>query len=328
MKVAIFNTKPFDRQFLQKANARFSHELSFFEPRFTAKTALLAANDDAICVFVNDQVDQAALEILKGSQVRCIALRCAGYDNLDLEMAKALGLRVVRVPSYSPHAIAEHAAGLVLALNRKLHKAYNRTRDDNFALQGLLGFDLHGKTVGIVGTGKIGECFARIMQGFGCQLLAYDPYPSPVCQDMGVAYVPLEELLARSDVVSLHCPLIPSTRHIISADSLRHLKRGAMLINTSRGGLIDTRAVIDAIEDGVVGYLGLDVYEGEANLFFEDLSDTIIKDETFQLLQSFPNVVITPHQAFFTQEALAAIAQTTLANLADVEQGNPCPNEL
>ncbi|MEO0408851.1 MAG: 2-hydroxyacid dehydrogenase, partial [Cyanobacteria bacterium P01_A01_bin.135] len=260
--------------------------------------------------------------------VRYIALRCAGYDNLDLEAAKALGFKVVRVPSYSPYAIAEHAAGLVLMLNRKLHKAYNRTRDDNFALNGLLGFDIHGKTVGVVGTGKIGECFARIMQGFGCRLLAYDPYPNPVCKEMGVEYVELHKLLAASDIVSLHCPLIPSTQHIINAQTLSYLKRGAMIINTSRGGLIDTRAVIDAIEDGTVGYLGLDVYEGEANLFFEDLSDTIIQDETFQLLQSFSNVVITPHQAFFTRNALEAIAQTTLSNLYALEQGRPCPNEL
>ncbi|MGF1537008.1 MAG: 2-hydroxyacid dehydrogenase [Elainellaceae cyanobacterium] len=328
MKVAVFNTKPFDRQFLSQANAEFAHDLSFFEARFTAKTAPLAGGFSAICIFVNDQVDQEALTLLKEQGIRCIALRCAGYDNLDLDAAKALEISVVRVPSYSPYAIAEHAVGLILTLNRKLHRAHNRTRDDNFALNGLLGFDLHGKTVGIVGTGKIGECFARIMSGFGCRLVAYDPHPNPACKEMGVQYVELHQLLASSDVVSLHCPLVPSTQHIISAQTLCYLKRGAMLINTSRGGLIDTRAVIDAIEDGTIGHLGLDVYEGEANLFFEDLSDTIIRDQTFQLLQSFPNVVITPHQAFFTREALGAIAQTTLANLADIEQGRPCPNAL
>jgi len=328
MKVAVFNTKPFDRQFLEQANADFAHDLSFFEPRLTAKTAPLATGFEAVCAFVNDQVDNDAIAVLAEQGVRCIALRCSGYDNVDLDSAKALGIDVVRVPSYSPYSIAEHAVGLILALNRKLHKAYNRTRDDNFSLQGLLGFDLHGKTVGIVGTGNIGECFARIMAGFGCHLLAYDVHESPACKDLGVDYVPFEQLLARSDIVSLHCPLLPSTQHIINEVSLRHLKPGAMLINTSRGGLIHTRAAIDAIKDGTIGYLGLDVYEGEANVFFEDLSDAIIPDETFQLLQSFSNVVITPHQAFFTRNALEAIAQTTLSNLTTIEQGKPCPNRV
>ncbi|MGF1516126.1 MAG: 2-hydroxyacid dehydrogenase [Elainellaceae cyanobacterium] len=328
MRVAVFNSKPFDRQFLEKASADFSHNLSFFETRFTAKTAPLATTFEAICVFVNDQVDKDALIILNEQGVRCVALRCAGYDNVALDAAKSLGIRVVRVPAYSPYAIAEHAVGLILTLNRKLHKAYNRTRDDNFALQGLLGFDLHGRTVGIVGTGKIGECFARIMTGFGCRLLAYDVRENPTCKDIGVEYVPFEQLLASSDIVSLHCPLTPSTQHIINEESLRHLKPGVMMINTSRGGLIDTRAAIDAIEDGTIGYFGIDVYEGEANVFFEDRSDTIIQDETFQLLQSFSNVVITPHQAFFTRNALEAIAHTTLSNLTDIEQGKRCPNEV
>ncbi|MGB3612480.1 MAG: 2-hydroxyacid dehydrogenase, partial [Elainellaceae cyanobacterium] len=251
MKVAVFNSKPFDRQFLEQANANFGHDLSFFEARFTAKTAPLAAAFEAICVFVSDQVNKDALTILNEQGVRCIALRCAGYDNIDLDAAKSLGISVVRVPSYSPYAIAEHAVGLILTLNRKLHRAYNRTRDDNFALQGLLGFDLHGKAVGIVGTGKIGECFARIMNGFGCHLLAYDVYENQACKDIGVQYDPFEQLLAASDVVSLHCPLTPSTQHIVSGESLRHLKPGAMVINTSRGGLIDTRAAINAIKDGI-----------------------------------------------------------------------------
>ncbi|MEL7314918.1 MAG: NAD(P)-dependent oxidoreductase, partial [Cyanobacteria bacterium J06559_3] len=213
-------------------------------------------------------------------------------------------------------------------LNRKLYRAYNRVRDDNFALDGLLGFDLHGKTVGVVGTGKIGECFARIMNGFGCKLLAYDVRENPACRELGVRYVEIPELLAQSDIVSLHCPLLPTTKHMINADSLQHMKRGAMLINTSRGGLIHTRAVIEAIKSGQVGYLGIDVYEDEADLFFEDLSDIVIQDDTFQLLQSFPNVVITAHQAFFTQEALSNIAATTLSNIADVEQGHVCANEV
>ncbi|MEM0982024.1 MAG: 2-hydroxyacid dehydrogenase, partial [Cyanobacteria bacterium P01_H01_bin.58] len=239
-----------------------------------------------------------------------------------------LGLTVVRVPAYSPYAVAEHAVGLIMTLSRKLYRAYNRVRDDNFSLNGLLGFDIHGKTVGVVGTGKIGQCFAQIMKGFGCRLLAYDVYQNPTCLAMGVEYVELPELLAQSDIVSLHCPLLPATHHLINAESLQSLKTGAMLINTSRGGLIDTPAVIQAIKTGQVGYFGIDVYEQEEGLFFEDLSDTVIQDDTFQLLQSFPNVVITAHQAFFTREALNNIAVTTLTNIADVEHDRTCPNEI
>jgi D-lactate dehydrogenase len=328
MKVAVFSTKSYDRTFFDAANQNHPHELVFFEPRLTADTAKLAAGFPAVCAFIHDHLDESALKILSSQGTHLIALRAAGFNNVDLAIAQQLGLTVVRVPAYSPYAIAEHAVGLILMLNRKLHRAYNRTRDDNFALAGLLGFDLHGSTVGIIGTGKIGFCFAKIMNGFGCNLLAYDVSQNPACLELGVKYVELPELLSASDVVSLHCPLMPETHHLINPESLQHLKPGAMLINTSRGGLIDTRAVIQAIKSGTIGTFGTDVYEEEENLFFEDRSDTIIQDDTFQLLQSFPNVVITAHQGFFTRNALQEIAETTLANITNFAEGRPCPNAI
>ncbi|MEO1093764.1 MAG: 2-hydroxyacid dehydrogenase [Cyanobacteria bacterium J06638_28] len=328
MKTAFFSTKPYDQRSFTTANQSYKHDLVFLEPRLTLKTAALAVGFPAVCIFINDELDEATLRAIAGTGTRLIALRCAGFNNVNLHVAAELGLTVVRVPAYSPYAVAEHAVGLIMALSRKLYRAYNRVRDDNFSLDGLLGFDIHGKTVGIVGTGKIGQCFAQIMQGFGCQLIAYDVYPNPTCLNMGVEYVELPELLAQSDIVSLHCPLLPATHHLINAESLQSLKTGAMLINTSRGALIDTPAVIQAIKTGQVGYFGIDVYEQEEGLFFEDLSDTVIQDDTFQLLQSFPNVVITAHQAFFTQEALNNIAVTTLANIADVDSGRTCANEV
>jgi D-lactate dehydrogenase len=326
MKIAVFSSKSYDRIFLEAANS--NHELTFFELRLTATTAPLAAGFPCVCVFINDQLQAQTLHQLAEQGTRLIALRSAGFNNVDLATAAQLGLTVVRVPAYSPYAVAEHAVGLILMLNRKLHRAYNRVREDNFALEGLLGFDLHSATVGIVGTGKIGLCFAQIMKGFGCRLLAHDVYQNPDCLALGVEYMSLAQLLSMSDIVSLHCPLIPETHHLINAESIRQLKRGSMLINTSRGGLIDTDAVITAIKSGQIGYLGIDVYEQEEDLFFEDLSDTIIQDDTFQLLQSFPNVVITAHQAFFTKEALSNIAETTLSNIADFEAGRPCTNKV
>lgn len=336
MRTAFFNTKRYDERSFTEVNAAYGHELTFFEPRLTPDTASLASGFPAVCVFINDEVGEETLRAIApaltgqgataGTQL--IALRCAGYNNVNLKIAQELGIKVVRVPAYSPYAVAEHAVGLIMALNRKLYRAYNRVRDDNFALDGLLGFDLHGKTVGVVGTGKIGQCFAQIMNGFGCKILAYDVRQNSACIAMGVTYVELPVLLKQSDIVSLHCPLLPSTHHIINAESLQQFKPGAMLINTSRGGLIDTLAVIQAIKSGQIGYFGIDVYEREGNLFFEDLSDTVIQDDTFQLLQSFPNVVITAHQAFFTKEALHNIAETTLANISDVEAGRDCLNEV
>ncbi|MEL7509005.1 MAG: 2-hydroxyacid dehydrogenase [Cyanobacteria bacterium J06636_28] len=328
MKIAFFNTKPYDQRSFTEINTDHSHELTFFEPRLTPETASLASGFPAVCVFINDELGEETLRAIATTGTKLIALRCAGFNNVDLNVAQQLGITVVRVPAYSPYAVAEHAVGLIMTLNRKLYRAYNRVRDDNFSLDGLLGFDLHGKTVGIVGTGKIGQCFAQIMNGFGCKLLAYDVRPNPACVDIGVDYVELPILLTRSDIISLHCPLLPSTHHLINADSLQHVRPGAMLINTSRGGLVDTTAVIEAIKSGRVGYFGIDVYEREGGLFFEDLSDTVIQDDTFQLLQSFPNVVITAHQAFFTKEALSNIAETTLSNINDIEAGQGCDNEV
>jgi D-lactate dehydrogenase len=328
MKVVVFSTQSYDRQFLEAANHTHRHELIFLEPRLVAETAALAMDAPAVCVFINDQLDSAVLRAIAAQGVRLIAIRAAGFNNVDLKTAEELGMTVVRVPAYSPYAVAEHAIALILTLNRKIYRAYNRVRDDNFSLEGLIGFDLHGSTVGIVGTGKIGQCFAQIMQGFGCKLLAYDPYPNAECLKIGAQYVELSTLLSASDIVSLHCPLTPENHHLINAKSLGHLKPGAMLINTSRGGLMDTNAVIKSIKTGQIGYLGIDVYEQEEALFFQDLSDTIIQDDTFQLLQSFPNVVITAHQAFFTSNALQSIAETTLANITNFTQGRPCPNQI
>lgn len=328
MKVAVFSTKSYDRQFLAAANLGHGHELVFLEPRLTTVTAALAAGSQAVCVFINDTLDAAVIQAIADYGVQLIVLRSAGFNHVDLQAAAARGLTVVRVPAYSPYAVAEHAVALILALNRKIYRAYNRVRDDNFSLEGLMGFDLHSATVGIVGTGKIGQCFAQIMQGFGCRLLAYDVQPNAHCEALGVEYVALSTLFAQSDVVSLHCPLLPQTHHLVNAESLNHFKSGAMLINTSRGGLLDTQAVIEAIKSGTIGYLGIDVYEQEEALFFEDLSDTIIQDDTFQILQSFPNVLITAHQAFFTRNALTNIAETTLANITDFEQGKPCLNQV
>jgi D-lactate dehydrogenase len=330
MKVAVFSTKPYDQLSFEQANRPHGHDFTFIEARLTPSTVSLAheAEAEAVCVFINDEVNRKVLEKLAKQGIRLVALRCAGFNNVDLAAAKELGITVVRVPAYSPYAVAEHAVGLILMLNRRLYRAYNRVRDDNFALNGLLGFDLHGKTVGIVGTGKIGQCFAQIMNGFGCRLLAYDVYPNQTCLDLGVSYVDLPDLFAQSDVISLHCPLLPATYHMVNAETIQHMKPGVMLINTSRGALMDTKAVIEGIKSGQIGYLGTDVYEEEEDLFFEDLSGTIIQDDTFQLLQSFSNVVITAHQAFFTQEALGNIADTTLTNISTFANGEPCPNQV
>lgn len=324
MRVAVFSTKSYDRQFLGRANARQRHELVFLEPQLNASTVPTAAGSDAVCVFVNDRLDADVLAQLNRQGLRLVVLRCAGFNNVDLRAAAALGLAVGRVPEYSPYAVAEHTAALMLTLNRKTHRAHARVREGNFALEGLLGFDLHGRTVGVVGTGKIGQCFMRIMAGFGCRLLAFDPVPDPDCQALGARYVGMPELLASSDIISLHCPLTPQTRHLIDAAALAAAKPGAMLINTSRGAVIDTRAVIDALKSGALGSLGIDVYEEEANLFFRDLSAEVIHDDVFARLLTFPNVLVTGHQGFFTADALQAIADTTMANLDSFQdEGRP-----
>jgi D-lactate dehydrogenase len=319
MRIAIFSTKPYDRTFLTNANSG-KHELVFLEPHLDSSTAQLAKGCHAVCVFVNDTLDAPTLEQLVALGVRLVALRCAGYNQVDLPAAKKLGLVVVRVPAYSPYAVAEHALALLLTLNRRIHKAYSRVREGNFALDGLLGFDLHGKTIGVVGTGKIGAIFAKLLHGFGTRILAFDVRPNP---ELDFAeYVSLETLFACSHVTSLHCPLTPETHHLVNTERLAQMLPGAMLINTSRGGLVDTPAVIEALKNGQLGALALDVYEEEADLFFENLSSRVIQDDVFSRLLTFPNVLITGHQAFFTHEALENIATTTVANISAFESGS------
>jgi len=321
VRIAVFSTKPYDRQALERANLGEHHRLTFFEPRLTPETVGLARGFGAVCPFVNDVVSADVIRELVAGGAGLLTLRSAGYNHVDLAAAAAHGVVVARVPAYSPHAVAEHAAGLILCLNRKLHRAYARVRETNFALDGLLGFDLDGKTVGVVGTGKIGSVFCHIMAGFGCRLLAFDPFPNLELAAQGVEYVPLSQLLAFSDIIALHLPLTPQTHHLIDEAAIRLMKPGVMLINTSRGRLVDTGAVIGALKSGRIGALGLDVYEEEADLFFEDLSNTVIQDDVFARLLTFPNVLITGHQAFFTREALDNIARTTLANATAFETG-------
>ena len=321
VKIALFSARPYETEFFTTANEHRGHELHFLEPRLSSQTAPLAAGHDAACLFVNDQGNADALAQLARGGTRIIALRSAGYNHIDLAAARDLGMTVVRVPAYSPHAVAEHAVALMLTLNRRLHRAYARVREGNFMLDGLMGFDMFGKTVGVVGTGAVGTAFARIMLGFGCTVVATDVAPSEECRALGVTYVPFAELLAASHVIALHCPLTPETRHLVNAGAFAQMRRGAMLVNTSRGAVVDTRAAIAALKSGRLGGLALDVYEEEAALFFADHSGDVIGDDVFARLLTFPNVVVTGHQAFFTREALLAIAETTLANCTAFESG-------
>ncbi|WP_372373518.1 2-hydroxyacid dehydrogenase [Vreelandella venusta] len=314
MRVAVFSAKPYDETFLTRANASNRHELSFFDARLTVDTAPLAKGFEVVCAFVNDHLYADVLEQLHTSGIRLVALRSAGFNHVDLAAAERLGITVVRVPAYSPHAVAEHAVALVLSLNRMTYRAYNRVREGNFSLDGLLGFDLHGKTVGVIGTGQIGLIFANIMHGFGCRVVASDPFPNPNAEPF-VEYVPLASLYAQADIISLHCPLTPDTDHLINTKAIAQMKQGVMLINTGRGRVVDTQAVIAGLKSGKIGHLGLDVYEEEEQLFFEDLSHAVIDDDQFMRLTTFHNVLITGHQAFFTTEALTNIAETTLANI-------------
>jgi D-lactate dehydrogenase len=327
MKVAVFSAKKYDRDgFSQWADS--SLQFTYIDSRLTCDSAKLAAGCHAVCVFVNDELNTAVLQQLSAMGIEMVALRCAGFNNVDLNAAKALGIRVARVPAYSPEAVAEHTIGMMLCLNRKLHKAYNRVRDDNFALDGLLGFNLFGKTAGLIGTGRIGLATARILQGFGCRLLCHDIAQNPLISELGGHYVPLAELYAQSDIISLHCPLTPDTHHLINHYSIGSMKDGVMLINTSRGALLDSKAVIDGLKNRKIGYLGLDVYEQEADLFFENLSEQMIDDEVFKRLLTFPNVLITGHQAFFTREALQEISQVTSDNLLAFASNTTTGNEL
>lgn len=328
MKIAVFSAKRYDREFLDAANAGAGHQLHYFDAPLEADSVALAAGHEAVCIFVNDRADASVLEALAAGGTRLVALRCTGFNNVDLEAAGQLGLKVVRVVTYSPYSVAEHAVALLLAINRKIHRAYNRTRDSNFALDGLMGFDLHGKTVAVVGTGKIGCVFAKIMLGFGCEVIGYDKYPSEAFRSLGARYTEPDEIGARADILSLHCPLTPETHHIVNAGSLARAKRGALLINTSRGGLVDTEAVIEALKSGQLGGLAIDVYEQEADLFFRDLSSTVIPDDVIQRLLSFPNVIVTGHQAFFTQEAILTICQTTINSVTQFASGLPLTDEI
>jgi D-lactate dehydrogenase len=328
MKVAVFSAKKYDRELLDAANEQLGHDLVYFDSRLEPETAKLAAGFPAVCVFVNDDAGPMVLEMLAKNGTKLVATRSTGFNHIHLKAAAALGIKAVRVVDYSPYSVAEFAVGLLLALNRKIHRAYNRTRDGNFELDGLLGFDLHGKCVAVLGTGKIGRVFARIMVGFGCHVLGYDKYRSEEFEKLGGRYVEPEELSERADIVSLHLPLTPETHHIINADRLSRLKHGTLLVNTSRGGLVDTEAAIEALKTGQLGGLAIDVYEQEEQLFFQDLSSEIIADDVIQRLVSFPNVILTGHQAFFTREAVGTISATTLQSISDFEHGRPLANEV
>jgi D-lactate dehydrogenase len=328
MKIAVFSARRYDKTMLAEANAGTGHALRFLEDRLTIATAVLAEGCEAVCVFVNDTVDAQVLALLAEQGTRLVATRSTGYNHIDAAAAQRLGIEVVRVTDYSPHSVAEFAVGLLTAVNRKIARASTRTRDGNFDLDGLMGFDLHGKTVGVIGTGKIGLIFARIMAGFGCMLVGHDKYPSPDFEALGGRYVAIDELLRCSDVVSLHCPLTPQTHHIVNAAALAAVKRGCILVNTSRGGLVDTECAIAALKTGQLGGLAIDVYEQEASLFFQDLSSTIITDDVIQRLVSFPNVIVTGHQAFFTVEAIGQIMRTTIESISDFENGRPLRNRI
>ncbi len=328
MKVLFFSSKAYDQQFFTAANQDFSFELTFLEVPLNKSTAILAKGYTVVCVFVNDVVNADILHELATQGVTLIAMRCAGYNNVDLKTAAQLGIKVVRVPAYSPYSVAEHTLALILTLNRKTHRAFNRVKEGNFALNGLMGFDLHGKTVGLIGLGKIGIVTARILKGFGCKVLGYDITTPAEADSIGIKMSSLDELYNQSDIVSLHCPLTPDTYHIINAQSIGKMKKGVMLINTSRGALIDTKAVIAALKQEQISYLGLDVYEEEADLFFEDLSNRVIQDDVFMRLLSFNNVLITGHQAFFTSNALQNIADITLQNIKAFQVAGVSENEV
>ncbi len=323
MRTAIFSCRAFERPFLEAANGEAGHDLLLLEAALSERTVGLAEGCGAVGLFVGDDASAGTLKKLAGMGVKLLALRSAGFNHVDIRAAYDLGMTVLRVPAYSPYSVGEHAVGLMMTLNRKFHRAFNRTREQNFSLEGLMGFDMHGKTVGIVGTGKIGEVVCSIVRGFGCRVLAFDIERNPACEKLGATYVELDELLRSSDIITLHCPLNPKTHHLIDERALGLMREGAMLINTSRGGVIDTKALIGALKKGRLGSVGLDVYEEEGDLFFRDLSSTAIQDDVFVRLLTFPNVLITAHQGFFTREACEGIARTTIENLTGFEKGRP-----
>lgn len=328
MKLAIYSTKQYDRKYIELVNKQFGFELEFFDFLLRPQTVKTAQGFDAVCIFVNDDAGREVLEQLAAMDIRIVALRCAGFNNVDLAAAKELGIAVVRVPAYSPEAVAEHTVGMMLALNRRIHRAYQRTRDANFSLEGLIGFNMHNHTAGVIGTGKIGIATMRILKGFGMHILAFDPYPNPQALELGAEYVDLKTLYARSDVITLHCPLTPENHHLLNQEAFAQMKDGVMIINTSRGALIDSSAAIDALKQQKIGALGMDVYENERDLFFEDKSNDVIQDDVFRRLSACHNVLFTGHQAFLTEEALTSISLTTLQNIDDLIQHRHCPNLL
>ncbi|WP_297794386.1 2-hydroxyacid dehydrogenase [uncultured Eudoraea sp.] len=328
MKIAVFSTKSYDQEYFEKYNQEYNFEFSFFETSLNFDTARLTDGFNVVCVFVNDIVDPETLRILSNNGVGLIALRCAGYNNVNIESANKYNIKVVRVPAYSPEAVAEHAIALILTLNRKTHKAYNRIREGNFSLKNLIGFNLQNKTVGVIGTGQIGATFCKLIKGFGSKIVAFDIHKNTALLDLGVEYMDINEVFKKADIISLHCPLNEHTKHIINKDSISKMKDGVMIINTSRGALIKTGDVIEGLINKKIGYLGIDVYEQEENLFFEDLSERIIEDEFILRLMSFPNVLITSHQAFFTQEAMVEITTTTLNNIKAFEKNEELINEV
>lgn len=327
MKIIFFSTKPYDKLFFDRCNKTFGFEIEYFDTHLGPHIVNAIGPADAVCVFVNDKVNAEVIKVLAEKGIRIIALRCAGFNNVDVEAARQYGIKVCRVPAYSPEAVAEHALAMIMTLNRKTHKAYNRVREQNFSLNGLLGFNLHGKTVGVVGTGNIGKSFCTIMIGLGCKVVAYDIITDKTLEDSGVQYLPLEAVLKQSDIVSLHCPLSDKTQHLVNQQTIAMMKKGVMLINTSRGKLINTTDAIAALKSSHIGYLGIDVYEQEEKLFFKDLSGDIIEDDTIQRLMSFPNVLVTAHQAFFTEEALNQIASTILDNINCIVAGKEIENK-
>jgi D-lactate dehydrogenase len=322
MKLLFFSAQSYDIHYFNLANTRGLHQFRFLDAPLNEDNTALIKDEEAVCVFVNDKVNAAVIGILQAKGVRLIALRCAGFNNVDLKAAEGANIKVVRVPTYSPNAVAEHAVALLLALNRKIYKSYNRVRDGNFTLNGLEGFDLFGKTIGVIGTGNIGAVFCRIMLGFGCRVYAHDLYENTDLKTAGVEYVSMNTVFAQSDIISLHCPLLPDTHHIVNAHSIASMKRGVVLINTSRGGLVDTKAVVEALKNGHLGALGIDVYEQEEHLFFQNFSGVVIQDDVLSRLTTFPNVLITAHQGFFTKEALMQIAEITLRNVAEFEKAH------
>jgi len=328
MRVAVFSTKTYDREYLNKFNITGNHKLTYFEASLNSNTTNLTLGFEAVCVFVNDKIDSGTIEKLSENGIKIIALRCAGFNNVDIEMARQKNIKVVRVPAYSPQAVAEHAVALILTLNRKTHKAFNRIREGNFSLEKLIGFNLYKKTVGVIGTGQIGAIFCEIMLGFGCKVIAFDIYESNDLKAKGVEYKSFDEIIHNSDIISLHCPLTPETHHLFNRSVFNKIKKGVMIINTCRGAVIKTSDTIEALKSGKLGYLGMDVYEQEENLFFRDLSESIIQDELILQLISFPNVLITSHQGFFTNEALGEIATTTIKNLTDFENIAALENEV